>query len=300
MNKVLFVIITFCFVCNVGLAQQSLTCTDKTPEPEFSNDVRTILEKNKEDAKYMYLKNPSDADALIWFGRRMAYLGEYNEAIALYTKGINTIGDDPRFYRHRGHRYITLRCFDKAIHDFKKAAELCKGKPDETEPDGIPNAMNMPTSTLQTNIWYHLGLSYYLTENWQQAAIAFKECLGLSKNNDMYIASAYWLNMVYRRNGQKSSADSLVHSIDANLELIENHDYYKILLIYKGVADADELYKNLSGNENNISTSSSGYGLCMYYYFKKNNTKAKDLINRILRSSQITSFGYIAAEKETF
>jgi hypothetical protein len=35
--------------------------------------------------------------------------------------GIGQFPKDARFYRHRGHRYISSRCFDLAIKDFKKA-----------------------------------------------------------------------------------------------------------------------------------------------------------------------------------
>ena len=301
-------IIAVCFLfCEVQAQEdskvqhQTAYCTDKNLEPEFSNDVRLVLEKNRQDAFYAYAKNSKDAEALIWLGRRMGYMGQYREAIELFSLGLNTIGNDPRFYRHRGHRYITIRCFDKAIEDFSKAASLVEGKPDEVEPDGIPNEMNIPTSTLQTNIWYHLGLAYYLKEDWKQSADAFKECLNLSKNNDMYVASAYWLNMTYRRNGQKQEAESLIKSIGADLELIENRDYYKIILIYKGIADADKLYKSLiDSKENNISITSSGYGLSIYYHLKNEKAKAQELKNRILRSNQVSSFGYIAAEKEKY
>ena len=81
-----------------------------------------------------------DADALIWVGRRTAYLGKYREAIDIYTQGIARHPADARMYRHRGHRYLTVREIDRAIADFEKAAELIDGRPDEVEPDGLPNA----------------------------------------------------------------------------------------------------------------------------------------------------------------
>ena len=40
--------------------------------------------------------------------------------------------------------------------------KLVAAKPDEVEPDGAPNARGIPRSTLQSNIWYHLGLAQYL------------------------------------------------------------------------------------------------------------------------------------------
>lgn len=89
----------------------------------------------------------------------MAYLGDYKQAIKIFTEGSVKFPKDARFYRHRGHRFITIRCFDEAIRDFETAAKLVKGKEDEIEPDGLPNARNIPTSTLQSNIFYHLGLA---------------------------------------------------------------------------------------------------------------------------------------------
>ena len=62
-------------------------------------------------------------------------------------------------YRHRGHRYVSIREFDRAIADLEYAATLIEGTEDEIEPDGMPNAMNIPVSSLHSNIWYHLGLA---------------------------------------------------------------------------------------------------------------------------------------------
>ena len=49
-----------------------------------------------------------------------------------------------------------------AIADLRRASQLVAGKPDEVEPDGAPNKAGIPRSTLQSNIWYHLGLAQYL------------------------------------------------------------------------------------------------------------------------------------------
>ena len=55
----------------------------------------------------------------------------------------------PRFPRHRGHRYISIRQLDNAISDFEHAASMIDGQPNEIEPDGMPNARGIPVSTLQ-------------------------------------------------------------------------------------------------------------------------------------------------------
>ena len=95
------------------------------------------------------------------------------DAIAIFTKGIQQFPEDARMYRHRGHRFITLRQLDLAIDDFKKAAQLIEGKEDEMEPDGMPNPRGIPTSSLHSNIWYHLGLAYYLEGKFENSLEAY-------------------------------------------------------------------------------------------------------------------------------
>ena len=53
-------------------------------------------------------------------------------------------------------------------------AELTSGLPDEVEPDGLPNAQNIPTGTLQFNIFYHLGLAHYLKGDLAAALDAYR------------------------------------------------------------------------------------------------------------------------------
>mgnify|MGYP001803330131 CR=1 FL=1 len=94
-------------------------------------------------------------DNLIWHGRFTAYIGNYKEAIQIYTDGISQFPDDARLYRHRGHRHLTIRQYDHAIADFEKAAELIQGTENEVEPDGMHNARNITESTLHGNNYYH-------------------------------------------------------------------------------------------------------------------------------------------------
>ncbi|HUD97629.1 MAG TPA: hypothetical protein VMO24_08795, partial [Woeseiaceae bacterium] len=52
-------------------------------------------------AKKDYDRDPADADNIIWYGRRLAYAGDYREAIRVFTQGINRHAEDARMYRHR-------------------------------------------------------------------------------------------------------------------------------------------------------------------------------------------------------
>lgn len=108
-------------------------------------DAATI--EKFEAAQEDYDRDPMAAENLIWLGRRTAYLGNYRSAIEIYTEGIAKHPGDARMYRHRGHRYISIRQFDRAIVDFEAAAGLIEGQENRIEPDGLPNTQNIPLTT---------------------------------------------------------------------------------------------------------------------------------------------------------
>ena len=168
-------------------------------------------------------------------------MGNYKVAIKIFTDGIANFPKDARFYRHRGHRLITIRCFNEAIKDFETAAKLIKGKPDEIEPDGLPNARNTPTSTLQSNIFYHLGLAYYLKGDFKKALKAYQNCEKVSTNPDMLVAAKHWLYMTLRRLGKVKEAEKAIAEVKDNLDIIENDDYYKLIKLYQGKLKPEDI-----------------------------------------------------------
>ena len=146
-------------------------------QPLFSPEPSAKALENYEQAKLDYDRDPDDADAIIWLGRRTAYLGDYRGAIRVFSEGVEKHPDDPRMLRHRGHRYISIREFQRAIDDLEKASRLIEGTENETEPDGLPNAQGIPVSSLHGNIWYHLGLAYYLVQDWGERVPRVQERL---------------------------------------------------------------------------------------------------------------------------
>jgi len=263
--------------------------------PVFSETNRQNLQKNLAEAQTAYEKNQNDADAIIWLGRRTAYLGEYRKALNIYSKAIKLHPDDARMYRHRGHRYITTRQFDKAITDFEYAAKLIQNTSDQVEPDGAPNARNIPTSTLQSNIWYHLGLAYYLQGEFGNALEAYKECMKVSNNPDMQVATSHWLYMTLMRLGKTKEAEQVLVPIKRNMDIIENSSYFKLLLMYKGELDVESLQ---SEGHVTLDDATTGYGLGNWYYYNDRKEDAKQIFQRIVAGDQWASFGYIAAEAE--
>lgn len=272
-------------------------CATKIVPPVLSEATRTSMEEKLATAKAGYELAPNSADALIWYGRRTAYLGHYTEAIELYTHGLTQHPEDARLYRHRGHRYLSIRCMDKALADFKKAYALTRGKPDEIEPDGMPNAKGIPTSTLQSNIRYHLGLCFYLKGQYKEAARYYKEDLRKAANPDMYVASANWLYLCYKRLGADSKAQKLLKSVEPDMALIENFDYLKILLLHKDGLNATK-FKEEIAQPNSLSNTTLTLGLANYYYLNGQKEEAERLFKLITSGNQWASFAYITAEVE--
>lgn len=263
-----------------------------TPSPE----AQARMEQQLAEAEAALAAAPDSADALIWVGRRQAYLGRYGDAIATFTTGIERFPSDARFYRHRGHRYISTRQLAKAVADFETAVALTRGKPDDVEPDGQPNARNIPTSTLQTNIWYHLGLAHYLRGDFDQAARAYAEDLKISPNDDNLVAVTHWAYMTARRMGREDEATRLLEPITKDLEVIENGSYHRLLLMYKGEVPEAEILKSV---EEGLDLVTIGYGVGNWHFYNGRKDEAVAVWRRILaQEDQWPAFGYIAAEAE--
>ena len=269
-------------------------CDKDIPNIYVSDNARVVYESKLAEAKSNFKNNPS-ADNLIWLGRREAYLGNYETAIDLYTKGIDEYPKDARFYRHRGHRYISSRCFDLAIKDFKKAVGLTRYEDNEMEPDGLPNALGIPTSTLQGNIYYHLGLTYYIQKKYHKARYAYEKCLKLAENNDSYVAAANWLYVIYRHLGQDRRAAKLLNTIEDDMDLIENHSYQTILQLYQNKIDPLDLEKEIMDGQS-LANTTLAFGLGNYYSINGDEDKAQYLFSMVTRGNQWSAFGYITSE----
>jgi len=262
--------------------------------PQVNQQRDSLQIQNYLEALKAYEANKDQVPNIVWLGRRIAYLGDYKKAIEIYSKGINKFPNEAQFYRHRGHRYISTRQLDKAITDFEVAVDLIKNKTDKVEPDGIPNRLNQPVSSLHTNIWYHLGLAYYLKGEFNNALAAFHECFLASKNDDMIVATSHWLYMILRRMELPEEATMVLNSIHKDMNIIENTAYHKLLLFYKGELSE----KEFSGNASLGSSEAVQYGLGNWYFYNGNKTKAISIFKTLIESGNWAGFGYIAAEAD--
>ena len=278
---------------------EAVSVTGKALPPlPIAADRRPVLEANLARAAAEFAARTDDADAIIWLGRRTAYLNCFREAIAIFSRGIERHPEDIRLYRHRGHRYITLREFDKAAADLEKAARLIGEKrlPDQVEPDGDPNPLGVPTSTSHFNVYYHLGLARYLQGDFEGAARAYRECMKYSqRSDDRLVATSDWLYMTLRRLGRAEEAAAVLAPITAKLEVLENKAYWNRLLMYKGEKRPEEL---LGPKDDPVDLATYGYGVANWHLYNGERERAREIFEKVVAGPQWNAFGYVAAEVE--
>ncbi len=314
-NLVLVFFLLAVFACNKPAKENSKVASDSidtTSKVKRKIEAITVLSDTiystpyskgdfadkLEQAKVTLDQDPTNANAIIWYGRYTAYTGQYKDAIRIYTEGIKQHPNDARLYRHRGHRYISIRQLDKAIADFEMAATLIEGTEDLVEPDGMPNAMGIPVSTLHGNIYYHLGLAYYLKNDLDNALRVYRLCEKSSKNDDMVVSTGHWLYMTLRKLNQKEAADSVVANINLDMNVIENGIYQNMCLFYKGTWAEGTLKKAVEQAPINDVVL---YGLGNWaWYQNKDKTTAKAYFEKVLQEGNKLSFAYIAAEADYY
>ncbi len=238
---------------------------------------------------------PDDLPKSVWPGRHLGYLWRMHEAIDYYTKQIAEHPEYAPFYRHRGHRYISIRQFDKAITDLERAAELIRDMPDEIEPDGMPNARNIPLTTTAFNVWYHLGLARYCKGDFEGALRAYRETMKFSqRHDDNLVATTYWMYMTLRRLGREKAAAALLEPIRPDMTIIENEAYHECLLMYKGFLKPEVVLDPEAPGDMAFVT--LGYGVGNWYFFNGEREKAEEIFRRVVATEHWPAFGFIAAE----
>jgi len=263
--------------------------------PLFSPEPGVTVLQALETAKMDHDADPGNADNIIWYGRRTAYTGDYRGAIEIFSEGVRRFPDDPRMYRHRGHRYISIREFDRAIADLEIAASLIEGTENETEPDGAPNALNIPVSSLHGNVWYHLGLAYYLVQDWDNAYRAYKNGFDAGRNDDNRVSTSHWLYSILRRKGDTEGAERVLDAISADMNVIENMSYHNLCLFYKGELPLDDLLRNSDGSPAGAAVM---YGAANWHYYTGDSETADELLNQLVNLPSWAGFGVIAAEAD--
>lgn len=244
-------------------------------------------------ARAAWERHPEDADSIIWYGRRVGYTGDFQGAVDIYTNGLRLHPNEPRLLRHRGHRYLSLRRYPWAIADLELARAVVAGTEDEVEPDGQPNARGIPTSTLHSNIRYHLALAYYLTGQFGRALPIWEEDATVAGNVDQRVAATFWWVLTLAQLGRVPEARTILTSVQADWDVIENGSYHRALLWMAGTLTEAQL---LPAGASVAERQAIGNGMGQWLAATGRTAEARRAYEAVLATGPSASFGVLAAE----
>jgi tetratricopeptide (TPR) repeat protein len=265
-------------------------CASTPLDPARAADERALAA-----AEERLAREPDSEDAWVWVGRRLGYLGRYEDAVAAFTRGIERHPDSAWLFRFRGHRYITLRRFDLAILDLERARVLSAARPDEVEPDGKPNAAGVPVGTLRSNVAYHLGLALFLAGDLARAADVYLAALPLARaNDDRTVSHVYWTWIVLAELGRRDEAARLLEPVTKDMRILENEDYHAALLHLRGEISRDALLAGHAPGSTAFAT--RAHAAARKARLEGDAESARALYAQIVFAGPMSAFSVIAAE----
>src|SRR5699024_10109288 len=261
-------------------------------------ETKTQLKNELEAARATYDANPEDIKAVISYGRRTADRANYQEAIRIFSKGIQQHPESRRLYLYRGKQHINVRHFDAAIEDLKHVTELIFGKKDTAETNKDTSGKRKLNGSLSTNTWYQLGLAYYMKGAFKQAKNAFEESLRWAPDDDRKAAVSYWLYMTLRRDGMDDIAGEVLEPISEKMEIDDSEPYQQLLLVFKGVFKPDMIQQSINNNTAKDINTTLGYGLGNWHYINGRADRAEEFFRKVYETDRWNTYGYIAAETD--
>jgi hypothetical protein len=168
------------------------------------------------------------------------------------------------------------------------------------------------------DVSYHLGLAYFLSARFGDAADEYLRCLGLadaagaraaqgpdfrscSQNRadvESQVAMTEWAVRAAMRAGRTEDVTRLLAGIGPDLQASENIAYYHNMLFYKGLMTAEQLLE--PGPDAPYRLETVGFGVANWMLAQGDTTSARELLEVLARDPWWPGFGRIAAEFELF
>jgi len=198
---------------------------------------------------------------------------QYREAIETFSRGLKIAPNSALLYRWRGHRYLSVREFDKAMQDLQRGARL--------------------DSTIY-GIWYHLGIVRFVRRDFAAAADAFTRALPIAPDSSERSGATDWLWMSLARAGRQAEAKAL---LDRHPDTPPGGNAYtQRLRLYRGEVSPDSVFTPADTSDIQVATLS--YGIGNWYLVRGDTAKARGWFERSVASGGWPAFGFIVSEAE--
>ncbi|MEO6445324.1 MAG: tetratricopeptide repeat protein [Gemmatimonadaceae bacterium] len=219
--------------------------------------------------------DPRNVETLLALGLAQSAARQYREAVATFTRGLEIAPANPLLYRWRGHRYISLGDFDRALADLTRGNTL---------------------DTLNYDIWYHLGVARYERREFGAAADAFARAQQLAPNADEVAGSSDWLWMSSARAGRAAQATEALALITSDFKVTSATAYLQRLKLYRGLIGPDDVL--MPTDTAGVQRSTLSYGVGNWYLVQGDTTSARRWFERAVAAGGWPAFAYFAAERE--
>jgi tetratricopeptide (TPR) repeat protein len=219
--------------------------------------------------------DPNNVDKIIQLGLAQSAVRRYHDAITTFSRGMTVDAKNPLLYRWRGHRYISIGRFARALADLERGNKL-----DSTNYD----------------IWYHLGVAHFERGEFAKAANAFAAAQRRAPNDDELAGSTDWLWMSLSRAKRAAEAQKALAPITDSLKITSATAYAQRLKLYRGVSTPDQVLTPADTAAVQRATLSFGAG--NWYLARGDTAHARAWFQRAVDSRGWPAFAYFAAETE--
>ena len=222
--------------------------------------------------------NPKDIARIIDLGVAQSGARQFREAIETFTRGLQIEPNNALLLRWRGHRYLSVREFDRAFADLSRGSKI--------DPSIYGN-------------WYHLGIVQFLREDFAGAAASFAKAQPIAPDPAELAGSADWLWMSFSRAGRHAEAKFVLdRMLDQRPDFKPvTNAYTRRLQLYRGEIGPEAVVTPADTDEVQIAT--LAYGLGNWYLVRSDQAQARKWFERSIQaSSGWPGFGFIVSEVE--
>ena len=217
--------------------------------------------------------DPRNVDRFIQLGVAQSGVRQFREAIETFSRGLAIAPENPMLYRWRGHRYLSVREFDRALADLTRGNTL--------------DASNY-------GILYHLGIVRFARGDFNGAAEAFARAQPLAPDAGELAGATDWLWMSLARAGRAAEAKAMLDRRPDSLPTA--NAYAQRLKLYRGQTTPGNVISAADTADVQLATLSFGIG--NWYLVQGDTSKARAWFERSLASGGWPGFGFILSEVE--
>ena len=218
--------------------------------------------------------DPRSVARIIDLGVAQSGARQFREAIATFTRGLEIEPTNALLLRWRGHRYLSVREFDRAFSDLTRGGSI--------------------DSSIY-GIWYHLGVVQYVRGDFADAAASFARAQPIAPDAGELAGSTDWLWMSLSRAGRGAEAKAMLDRRPDSKPV--TNAYTRRLQLYRGEIGPEAVITPADTDEVQVAT--LAYGLGNWYLVRGDKAQARKWFERSIQSGGgWPAFGFIMSEVE--